>query len=111
MGKVINRDRRAYVLDECGGGHAGHLVRMLSHRDDMPEELVDLLAELVGRLQEAEVENGRLEGELQEANSRVDDLAGLLSIMVEHASIQDELQDRAEAALRGVRARLEARRG
>lgn len=68
MGDNINRDRRAYVIDQCGGGHAGHLVRLLAKHSEMDSAVIDLLAELVGRLQESEVKVGRLEGEL--ANTR-----------------------------------------
>jgi tRNA U34 5-carboxymethylaminomethyl modifying enzyme MnmG/GidA len=106
-----NRDRRAYVLDECGGGHAGHLVRLVAAHGDLDGAVIDLLAELVGRIQEAEVRVGKLEGELLEEQRRADELGTLMMVMVEHASIQDELQDRAEAAIRAVRDALEVRRG
>jgi hypothetical protein len=66
-----NRDRRAYVIDQCGGGHAGHLVRLVAAHGDLDGAVIDLLAELVGRLQEAEVRVGKLEGELANLRKRV----------------------------------------
>jgi len=80
--------RREYVLEQDGGGHAGHLVRLIARHGDLDEAMIDLLAELVGRLQEAEHAHGRLEAEV--AGLRLEVASLRKRVVAVHAMVDNE---------------------
>lgn len=89
----MSSDRWEYVLEQDGGGRAGELVRTLRERGDrsphamgfpFPEE-IELLCELVGRVQELEIAHGKLEGELQQLGRKLEGKGEDRWVLVRHA--------------------------